>query len=312
MNEETTDLMTPQQPQEPPPRRLLRSRQDRMLAGVAGGLGRYFNVDPVIFRIGFVIATFFGGFGIAAYVALALFTGDDAGGEPPIVRSRVLAIAAIIVFALVAAPFVGFGFFWAHGSPWGALWLLVPIGIGAAVYALVRQRGGTVTPLRALAVLGIVLVGTVGMFVLAALGAFATATGHGLAAAIVVAVLGVALVVASFLGGARWLIAPALALAIGVGGAAAANLKFHGGIGDREYHPATVAAIPADGYHLGIGRLAVDLRGLEWKRNTVVDLKSRLGMGEEVIVVPSRVCIQADAHAGAGQVTVAGVESSGF
>src|SRR5215831_5058731 len=106
MNEETTDLMTPEQPEEPPPRRLLRSRQDRMLAGVAGGLGRYFNVDPVIFRIGFVIA-----------------------------------------------PFVGFGFFWAHGSPWGALWLLVPIGIGAAVYALVRQRGGTVTPLRALAVL---------------------------------------------------------------------------------------------------------------------------------------------------------------
>ena len=54
MTDETTTI---QQPEEPGPRRLLRSNRDRMLAGVAGGLGSYFNVDPVIFRIGFVVAT---------------------------------------------------------------------------------------------------------------------------------------------------------------------------------------------------------------------------------------------------------------
>src|SRR5947207_15282892 len=61
------------------PRRLLRSRSDRMLAGVAGGLGRYFAVDPVIFRIGFAVSVFFGGLGLLAYVALALFVPDDEG-----------------------------------------------------------------------------------------------------------------------------------------------------------------------------------------------------------------------------------------
>ena len=35
----------------PPPRRILRSRSDRIVAGVAAGFGRYFNVDPVLIRL---------------------------------------------------------------------------------------------------------------------------------------------------------------------------------------------------------------------------------------------------------------------
>lgn len=66
------------------PRRLLRSRQDRVIAGVAGGLGRYFSVDPVIFRIGFAVSVFFGGLGALAYIALALFVPDDEGGRAPV------------------------------------------------------------------------------------------------------------------------------------------------------------------------------------------------------------------------------------
>ena len=63
------------------PRRLLRSRDDRMLAGVAGGLGRYFDVDPVIVRIAFAISIFFGGLGVIAYAALALFVPSGDGGR---------------------------------------------------------------------------------------------------------------------------------------------------------------------------------------------------------------------------------------
>ena len=44
-----------------------------MIAGVAGGLGRYFNIDPVIVRIAFAISVLIGGLGVLAYVALALF-----------------------------------------------------------------------------------------------------------------------------------------------------------------------------------------------------------------------------------------------
>ena len=47
---------------------LRRSKDDRLFAGVAGGLGDYFGIDPVIVRIGFIILTFFGGVGIALYL----------------------------------------------------------------------------------------------------------------------------------------------------------------------------------------------------------------------------------------------------
>lgn len=42
-------------------RRLYRSRTDRMLAGVCGGLARYFNIDPTIVRILFVLLALPGG-----------------------------------------------------------------------------------------------------------------------------------------------------------------------------------------------------------------------------------------------------------
>jgi phage shock protein PspC (stress-responsive transcriptional regulator) len=293
------------------PRQLLRSRGDRMIAGVAGGLGRYFSVDPVIFRIGFAVSVFFGGLGLLAYIALALFVPDDEGRPAPVERSRALMIVTVVVGILVALPLVGAALFWAHGGAWGLFGLALPVAIAIAVYAVVRQRGRPVTALGLLAALGIVLAATVGLVLLAVLAAFATATGHGLAAAIGVVAIGLVIAAAAFRGGARWLIAPAVALALGVGVAAAANLSFHGGIGDRDYRPVSFASIPTDGYRLGVGRLAVDLRGLDWRRHRTVDLRTELGVGEMVIAVPSRVCVEATAHDGVGEVDVAGQSASG-
>jgi len=51
-------------------RRLTRSRSDKMLGGVAGGLGQHFGVDPVLFRIGFAVSVLFSGVGIIAYLAM--------------------------------------------------------------------------------------------------------------------------------------------------------------------------------------------------------------------------------------------------
>lgn len=55
-------------------KRLYRSRNDRMLNGVCGGLGEYFNIDPTIVRLVFVaIALFSAGVGMAvAYLILAV------------------------------------------------------------------------------------------------------------------------------------------------------------------------------------------------------------------------------------------------
>lgn len=50
--------------------KLYRSETDRIIGGVAGGLGEYFNIDPVIIRIIFIALTVFGGGGIPLYLIL--------------------------------------------------------------------------------------------------------------------------------------------------------------------------------------------------------------------------------------------------
>jgi len=52
------------------PKRLYRSETDRMLGGVAGGIGDYFDVDPTLIRLAFVAITLLGGSGIIAYLVL--------------------------------------------------------------------------------------------------------------------------------------------------------------------------------------------------------------------------------------------------
>ncbi len=49
-------------------KRLYKSRKDKMIAGVCGGLAEYFDVDPVLVRILFVVFTFIGGFAVIAYI----------------------------------------------------------------------------------------------------------------------------------------------------------------------------------------------------------------------------------------------------
>jgi phage shock protein C len=53
-------------------RRLYRSRTDRKIFGVCGGMAQYFDIDPVIIRIIAVVSIFFTGAGIIAYIILAL------------------------------------------------------------------------------------------------------------------------------------------------------------------------------------------------------------------------------------------------
>jgi len=49
-------------------KRLYRSNTQRVIGGVAGGLGDYLDIDPVLIRIAFVVAIFFGGVGFLAYI----------------------------------------------------------------------------------------------------------------------------------------------------------------------------------------------------------------------------------------------------
>src|SRR5437763_1077495 len=58
-------------------KRLERSRSDRMVAGVCGGLARYFDIHPAFYRVGFVVLTLLGGAGILIYAATALVMPDE-------------------------------------------------------------------------------------------------------------------------------------------------------------------------------------------------------------------------------------------
>jgi phage shock protein PspC (stress-responsive transcriptional regulator) len=51
-------------------RKLYRSKTDRFIAGVAGGLAEYFNIESVLVRLIFVLIFFWGGAGILAYIIL--------------------------------------------------------------------------------------------------------------------------------------------------------------------------------------------------------------------------------------------------
>ena len=50
------------------PKRLFRSRKDRILGGVCGGLGNYLNIDPVLVRVVWAILFFAAGVGFLAYI----------------------------------------------------------------------------------------------------------------------------------------------------------------------------------------------------------------------------------------------------
>ncbi|HEY3477541.1 MAG TPA: PspC domain-containing protein, partial [Streptomyces sp.] len=84
--------------------RIRRSRADRKVAGVAGGLGRHLDIDPVILRVAFVVLTFFGGVGLLLYVALWLLLPEDGSDWARIKldrRSRAVALVIVGVLALL-------------------------------------------------------------------------------------------------------------------------------------------------------------------------------------------------------------------
>jgi phage shock protein PspC (stress-responsive transcriptional regulator) len=53
-------------------KQLTKSTEDKIIFGVCGGLGEYFEVDSILFRIAFIFLTFAGGGGILLYLLLAL------------------------------------------------------------------------------------------------------------------------------------------------------------------------------------------------------------------------------------------------
>jgi phage shock protein PspC (stress-responsive transcriptional regulator) len=106
--------------------RLRRSVTDRHIAGVAGGIARHLDIDPIIVRVALVVAVFFGGAGLLAYVGAWILVPEEGTDDEPLgldARSRSLALAGVGVLALLCAV----------GDWAGAFWFPWPLAIVAAV-----------------------------------------------------------------------------------------------------------------------------------------------------------------------------------
>jgi phage shock protein PspC (stress-responsive transcriptional regulator) len=279
---------------DPPPRRLTRSSSDRLVAGVAGGLGRHFNVDPLAIRIAFVVLTFAGGFGVLAYlVGLIAMPAED---QPGPLR---WGLARTIGAGLLAAAALGAllpNWFWGPELP-----ALVVFGVVAYLLVrVIRDDGGThLGRVAARIALGIALLSLAAAgFAAAAAG---TALGGGILISGLVIALGVGLVGGAFRGGARWLMVPAFLLALPLGVVSAADLELKGDWGDRTYRPLSAAEL-AEGYRMGAAHMRIDLRDVDLPPGRT-EVPVELGVGELEVAVPPDVCVTYDVEVGAGQVT---------
>src|SRR5436305_762297 len=193
------------------PRRLLRSRKDRMFWGVAGGLGEYLRIDPTLVRLGFAVSAFFGGFGVLAYLVMAVVVpSDDGTGQPSGRRPPTAAIVLLVLAALIAlpGPFFGWGHGWHHGwwAFFGPLWVAFVVVTVIVILRTLRgrpprwlrgTRTGTGEPsadaqtheteergeepprwLRAIALILLGLAAVGAALAVAAAAAWVTATGH--------------------------------------------------------------------------------------------------------------------------------------
>ena len=289
-----TSTQTPDETPQPEPRRLTRAGADAVIGGVASGLGRYFGVDPILFRIGFVVTTFIGGVGLLAYLALLAFVPSD-GEQKPGGTSKVAAIGGAVVLGIALVTFLSPPFFF-----FGPGVLVVGL-VGLAGYLLWRALGGRADGDPARTIGRIALAGLIGVALIgAALGVgLAAAVGGGVVIAALAIAAGLALIGTAFVGGARWLIVPALTLVLPLGVVAAAGIDVKGGIGDRDYRPASAAQL-RDHYRLGIGSLVVDLRDVDLPADRTTDLNVDVGLGEAVLYVPDDACVAAAVDVGVG------------
>ena len=126
---------------EPQQTRLRRSTEDRVIGGVCGGLGRYFNTDPLWFRLGFVLVTLAGGAGILIYLIAWLIIPEARPGESLAGRDAERGAQGPVV-AGVALIGVGLMLLINTVVPWfdEVMWPLAVIAAGAGMLYLGSRR----------------------------------------------------------------------------------------------------------------------------------------------------------------------------
>ena len=131
-------------------KRLVRTRDDSVLAGVCGGFGRYFNLDSALVRLLWVFFTIFGGSGVLAYLVAVFIIPDESTAKDVTPRRLIDGFNDKTILWGVLVVLVGIILFFQYGdfinSIWRHFWnsginvLLAMIIIGTGVYFLYQER----------------------------------------------------------------------------------------------------------------------------------------------------------------------------
>ena len=164
----------------PQVKRLERSRTDKYIAGVSGGLGRYFDLTPTVFRLGFVVLTLLGGAGVLVYLAAAIVMpkeGEERSMAEDILANRREHPARLVALGLLAVAVLSL---LARASTWptaGGAWFL--IFVAALIFLWTsRNRGARGIVIALVSLFALVLVAAVAA-VTAAFGWFNVSLGDG-------------------------------------------------------------------------------------------------------------------------------------
>lgn len=125
--------------------RLTRSTTDKVVGGVAGGLGRYFGVDSVWFRLGFVVFTLAGGSGILAYlIAWVVIPEGDGDESVPTQTARPLGPQGSIIAGIVLVG-IGLVLLLNQFVPWfdKLMWPMAVVVGGLALIVIGMRRDNT-------------------------------------------------------------------------------------------------------------------------------------------------------------------------
>jgi phage shock protein PspC (stress-responsive transcriptional regulator) len=280
MNETTVE--------QPAAKRLERSRSDRMLAGVSGGLARYFDIHPAFYRVGFVVLTLIGGAGVLIYLAAVLVIPDEGEEDSiaaaalrdrrdrpwPLIGLALVAIAGLVLLSRVSI--------WPSGD---AAWILVLIGGLVVLYLSRRPRPEAVAepPEAAERTESAVPTARPSSWRWPRRVAVGIATVFGVALALV-------LVAATIF-------------------AAVVHVHLGNGIGDRTYDVTTAGDLRPE-YKLGIGDLRVDMRDVQLPVG-VTHLRMRVDVGRLVLVVPHDAALRVRTDADFGTVGLLGTSTDG-
>ncbi|MDP9251118.1 MAG: PspC domain-containing protein [Chloroflexota bacterium] len=315
--------------------RILRRRSsERVIGGVAGGVGDYFNVDPLLLRIAFVGLMIFGGAGLVLYVVAWLLIpveGQDASIVEGILQrvglsSRRLAwIAAAVVAFIFILNLSPRGVDLSNGGQTiffdpAALWAVAVIVVG---FLLLRRRetvpattvvSSQAAPLPAPAVqaaphprsplvwyvYAVVLIGIGLLAIVSQVGKVEVQPGQFFGLAL--AIIGLGLVVGAWWGRARILILLAVLLVPVAVAASFVTAPLVGGVGDHRYAPVNTAELRSEYRSMG-GRIILDLRDLSVTSGPI-RIAASVAVGELVVILPPQASVRVDARVGAGSAII--------